>query len=153
MPGRGIDREQGGIGTTRDRIGQHRAGIRIDRPNHCHCRLIFRNTNRCRCPTAVRADHRCFVDILHRDGDRLLVRETAIVDSADDDIIDIVLALIGRVFEIGSRLEGKHAGGRVDGEEIRIRAAGDRIDDRFTRIGIRCRDGRDGRLVFRDGNR
>ena len=119
--GIGVDGEQGRI-RARDRVGQAVA-VRIGRAGRDHRRGVLVDRHR-----AGDRDHRCLVDIGHRNRDRLIGGQRAVA-GANDDVIDIVRTGIGGVLEIGRADKAEFAGIGVDGEQGRIGSARNRIGD------------------------
>ena len=123
-----------------DRIS-HCVAIDIARHDSGRRRAVFRDRDRAGRASTIAGDHWRFVDIRHRDGNRLRIGLSP-GRGGYGHIIDVVGTRIRFGFKVGSRLEAERAGGAVDIEQRGIRAAADRIGNGcpFGIAGNHCGD-------------
>ena len=131
------DREPCRVGAADDRVGERGSGVHVGRGRRLSGQLVLGNAH-----GRAGGEHRRFVDVRDRDGDRLGGGERA-VRYLDDDVVDIVGTRIGRVLEVRRRQERQSTRAGVDREETRVGAPGDRVGQRRAfHIGAdNCGDG------------
>ena len=120
---RHIDREQRGVNTADDCIGQ-RSAVRIDCRNIAGNRTILERRERAR-----RDQRGGLIDVGYSDCD-LLVRAECTIARADNDIINVVAIAVGRRFVVRRGNETEGTGRGIDGEQSGVRAADDRVTKR-----------------------
>jgi hypothetical protein len=74
--------------------------------------------------TEVDLAYQRFTDVVVGDAEELRIAQTAI-RCRDLDQIDVVVIRVGGILEVGSGVERQGAGSGIDGEQCRVRAAGD----------------------------
>ena len=93
-------------------------------------------------------DRLVLADGRDRDGDVLRCRAAVAVTGLNGHVVDVVLAHVGRILEVGSRLERQHSA--AGDRELRlIRSANEAERDRLRGlIGVRGRNGQHGGRVL-----
>ena len=143
---RSIDAEEPAISPPRDRVGQCRTGIWIDRVHIRDGDAVFQNDDGCRRAPTIRHDGRCLGHVKKGYVQGLAIDKGAI-EGLDGYGVDVVPVAVAKTFEVRISDERQGTSEGIYREQRRVGAAGQAVVD-FSVLRIYRRDGPNRRDVF-----